>query len=715
MHCEAITNTCAKTLVRRTNPVRIGRKSLLLLSGTLLYLAGSSQSFVGYGFDNYSGVNSLLLNPGMLADSRYKVNVNIFSASAIVNNNAYEIDSKKLLGLHFSNLTSGNGYYNAPNTDYKSASLNADILGPSAMINLDSRNGLGLITRSRIIGNEYNLSNGLFQLLGSNPNTSFYNTDIINRSLQTKMAAFDEIGLSYGRVLVKKPNSEFKIGITAKYIAGMGYASVSSGQMLANLAPNNNINSLNADISTRYTPSLDDLGSGNFSSAFNKPSGNGWGLDLGFIYEWKPAGSSGGDGSTDQKGWLARDPVPYALRLGLSITDLGSVKYKNSPNGQDYAMNADGHNASELQMQGGETYGEYLTRLKTNGLIVEEGGPSSMQVSLPTAVHVNADWHVYKRIFVDGDVLINMVSNTNLLSPNYITSFTLTPRLEKKWFSIYSPVSYNAQGQLTWGAGFRMGPVFAGSGMVISSLLKNRMQSADVHVGMTIPIFQHDRSKDRRTDTLYKQILITHDRDGDGVVDEKDACPDSAGPVALLGCPDRDGDGVPNYKDKCPDVKGSPNFQGCPAPDTDGDGVNDDDDKCPLVKGLASNHGCPPIRPEVIQSVNNAAQRVFFVRAKAIIEKDSYSELDRVVTIILADTTLHLHIEGHTDNEGTDQRNLSLSTRRAKAVLHYLEAHGIPAARMDYKGYGSTRPLTSNDTPEGMARNRRVEMILTNW
>ena len=372
----------------------------------------------------------------------------------------------------------------------------------------------------------------------------------------------------------------------------------------------------------------------------------------------------------------------------------------------------------EFQKQDGETYDQYINRLKTSGLIVPKGTASQLKVTLPTAVHVNLDWHVYRRIFLDGDLLLNMVSNTNLISPNYVTTFTMTPRMEKKWMSIYSPLSYNANGLFSWGAGVRFGPVFAGSGTVLSSLLHNRIAAADFHVGLTIPIFRSkdkDKDKDRKTDTLYKKILITHDRDGDGVVDEKDACPDSAGPIALIGCPDRDGDGVPNYKDKCPDVKGSPNFQGCPAPDSDGDSVNDDEDKCPLVKGLVSNHGCPAIRPEVIQNVNRAADRIFFVRAKAVIEKNCYSELDRVVAILQADSTLHLHIEGHTDSEGTDARNNALSLRRAKAVKRYLEAKGIPASRMDTEAYGSKRPLASNDTREGMAQNRRVEMDLTNY
>jgi outer membrane protein OmpA-like peptidoglycan-associated protein len=259
--------------------------------------------------------------------------------------------------------------------------------------------------------------------------------------------------------------------------------------------------------------------------------------------------------------------------------------------------------------------------------------------------------------------------------------------------------------------------LFAGSGTVLSSLLRSRIQTADVHVGLNIPIFQHSNSdkKDRKSDTLYKKILITHDRDSDGVVDDRDACPDSAGPIALIGCPDSDGDGVPNNKDKCPGVKGSPNFQGCPAPDSDGDSVNDDDDKCPLVKGTVANHGCPPIKPEVLLRMKRAADRIFFVRAKAVIEKNCYTELERVLEILQSDSTLHLHIEGHTDSEGTDARNQALSQRRAKAVRHWLVSKGIPGSRMDTEALGSKRPLAPNDTPEGMAQNRRVEMELTNW
>jgi len=688
-------------LYKNQCPSRMKQKSVVFLLGILLCMTASSQSFIGYGYDNYSGVNGVLLNPGTIADSKYKVNVNIFAVSAYAGNNAYEMDRSRLLGFHFSGLSEGNGYDKVPNTDYKYLYFNTDILGPSAMVSLTSKDAFGIITRMRTIGNEYNLGNPLFQLLGQ-ANPAFYNTDIINRSLQAKVNAFAEAGVSYGRVLMKDDHSELKIGITGKYIAGIAYGSFSTGPLTINIDPTNTIVDLTGNVTAQYSSNLDNLGSGgSIQSALNGHSGRGWGADLGFVYELKKAG----------------DPNQEKLRLGFSVTDIGQMSYTNSPNGATYSMNVDGHNTSELQKQGGESLNAYFMRLKTQGLITTVSPPNTATVKLPTAIHLNVDYNIFERLYINGDILFNMLAASNPVSPNYITTFTVTPRLEKKWISIYSPVTYNVQGQLNWGAGVRIGPVFVGSGSVLSSLLKNKIESADAHVGLTIPIFQHRKSKEdkkqNKTDTVYKSGVS--DRDGDGVVDAKDECPDSAGPVALLGCPDRDGDGVPDIHDKCPDVPGSKNFQGCPAPDTDGDSVNDDEDKCPLVKGVKSNYGCPPIKPELVKRMKNVSDRVFFVRAKAKIEEVSLSELDRVVSILQSDTVLRLRIEGYTDSEGPDARELKLSEKRAREVYNYLVKQGVAPGRMDYIGYGKARPLAPNSTMEGMAKNRRVEMVLMNY
>lgn len=81
------------------------------------------------------------------------------------------------------------------------------------------------------------------------------------------------------------------------------------------------------------------------------------------------------------------------------------------------------------------------------------------------------------------------------------------------------------------------------------------------------------------------------DRDGDGISDGRDACPNVPGPVRTKGCPDTDGDGLTDDKDECPEVAGTAAMNGCP--DTDGDGVADGKDDCPTVAGLAAMNGCP--------------------------------------------------------------------------------------------------------------------------
>lgn len=85
------------------------------------------------------------------------------------------------------------------------------------------------------------------------------------------------------------------------------------------------------------------------------------------------------------------------------------------------------------------------------------------------------------------------------------------------------------------------------------------------------------------------------DRDGDGVEDDQDACPDEQGLAERSGCPirDRDGDGVEDEQDACPDEKGLVERRGCPFRDADGDGIEDDQDACPLKKGLVELAGCP--------------------------------------------------------------------------------------------------------------------------
>jgi OOP family OmpA-OmpF porin len=208
------------------------------------------------------------------------------------------------------------------------------------------------------------------------------------------------------------------------------------------------------------------------------------------------------------------------------------------------------------------------------------------------------------------------------------------------------------------------------------------------------------------------------DRDGDGVPDDDDHCPDVPGPASNAGCPegeipDRDHDGVPDREDRCPDVPGSKELDGCP--DRDGDDVPDNDDKCPDEPGPAANDGCPVIGQQVVFEKHKLRLKgsVTFEFGSATLKKESNGLLDEVVTVLKQHGEVkRVRVEGHTDNVGGAEFNLDLSRRRAASVLQYLVGHGIEASRLVAEGYGLTRPVVPNLTAAGRAKNRRVEFTI---
>jgi len=103
---------------------------------------------------------------------------------------------------------------------------------------------------------------------------------------------------------------------------------------------------------------------------------------------------------------------------------------------------------------------------------------------------------------------------------------------------------------------------------------------------------------------------------------------------------------------------------------------------------------------------------VYFDTAKADVKPESDAALSEIAQLLKRDPKLKLYVVGHTDNQGTFESNLDLSTRRANAVVQVLTSkHGVAAARLRPHGDGATAPVASNDSEEGRAKNRRVELV----
>ncbi|MDI6832809.1 MAG: OmpA family protein [Bacteroidales bacterium] len=105
---------------------------------------------------------------------------------------------------------------------------------------------------------------------------------------------------------------------------------------------------------------------------------------------------------------------------------------------------------------------------------------------------------------------------------------------------------------------------------------------------------------------------------------------------------------------------------------------------------------------------------IYFAFNSADILASSQKVLDEFIVFLNDHPTLQIGIEGHTDNVGSDEFNLILSENRAKAVYNYLVNNGIDANRLQYKGFGETTPIATNETEEGRAMNRRTEFVILN-
>ena len=105
-------------------------------------------------------------------------------------------------------------------------------------------------------------------------------------------------------------------------------------------------------------------------------------------------------------------------------------------------------------------------------------------------------------------------------------------------------------------------------------------------------------------------------------------------------------------------------------------------------------------------------ENVYFDFDKSTPLAQSYEELQRLSQILNRYPNMTIEIGGHTDGRGTTEYNQNLSENRAKAVVEYLITNGIGKSRLQYKGYGKSKPIDTNSTDEGRARNRRVEFVI---
>lgn len=122
------------------------------------------------------------------------------------------------------------------------------------------------------------------------------------------------------------------------------------------------------------------------------------------------------------------------------------------------------------------------------------------------------------------------------------------------------------------------------------------------------------------------------------------------------------------------------------------------------------NFNLAPIKVNTVEeNVTIVLNNIFFDTEKAVLKPESFPELNRIVTVMKEKSGMQIEIAGHADATGSEPFNLTLSEKRAKAVVQYLNGEGIAGDRIAVKFYGEKQPIAPNTTPDGRRRNRRVE------
>ncbi|MES2516315.1 MAG: DUF5723 family protein [Bacteroidota bacterium] len=589
------------------------KKILLFIILSFGYFA-QSQDFVGFNQSNYAGVTGVYQQPASIVDSRMKfdmtlvgINLGVYNNYIGVDRSAFarvKVDGKTTLPAFDDTLFADKYLSERMNGRNKSVYVANRIAGPSFMIPLNRKNAIAFTSSVRNYVNIDGVSPDLAKLAYEEfKYPSLWIAKLENKNLSVQEMTWAEYGLTYAHVFKDDNEHYFKGGVTVKLLQGIQSAYMFVNDLQYSFQTDTTLSIFQSEVKYGHSDNLafKDLKVGESNTGTNvfdySQSYPGVGFDFGVVYEWRPSYMKYKYDMDGVKDLWRNDKNKYKLKVGLSITDLGSIKFKKGSTSGDFQANVGYWNLKPINPK---SVGEFDDTLK--GRFPQTNSKSTYRMNLPTAISAQIDYQVWKDFYVNLTPFIALQFKNNDTKVHDISSITLTPRYDWKWAGIFVPIQYNFLDGFRAGAAVRLGPIVVGSSNLGPLVGQKTLYGADIYAMLKIPI-PYGKPKDRDKDGVSNkkdqckdvpgvwEFMGCPDKDGDHIQDKDDKCPDVAGVKELQGCPDRDGDGVTDLEDNCPDDKGLVEFKGCP--DKDGDKITDKDDECPDDAGLAEFLGCP--------------------------------------------------------------------------------------------------------------------------
>ena len=441
--------------------------ALLVLLATQL----PAQSFPGLNQDSYGGLYGVLLNPASLGGTR--MNAELHLASAAV---GLQSDYLTFAATNLPDALADDAYGRVV-TDRRPAAAqtlygSADVLGPSLLLRLGQRSGAAVFTRARTIqttqgANGY-LLEGLYGNFDALPTFTLAAADF-----STTLHSWGELGLAFGTTLLRTPAHSLRAGATVKFLQGLG-AVYTSGSIRGG-AYHRETGELTVDGEVDFGRTdgyyLDEL----------DPAARtgGAGFDVGLSYEWHPTRSH-----------HPRYPFRYKLRAAVSVVDLGSIAYaaETTP----YLLSG---SVAALDIEGS---GDVESVLADN---YDGGTPrrENTAIQLPTTLHALLDYRLFGKLYLSALYSRGLHEQRRVHSSRVPNALTLTARYEGRGLGLYLPVTLRSGVSPTYGLGLRAGILAVGSGSIISHLVGEGGEAADIFLGLRLPLGRK-RAENRELD-----------------------------------------------------------------------------------------------------------------------------------------------------------------------------------------------------------------------
>ncbi len=466
------------------------RKTLLACTGLLsLAFPTQAQKYFGVATGDYLPTKSVYLNPALIAHSKLKWSVDVFSVNADVNQNYGTINTNGIVKT----ISEGNINLNAIDKmiTKKGNKSQLDLMGGldvnvlNAYVSLKNKHHLGFNYRVRTIANLHDYDPSLISgLLGASA------LDVNN--MRINMNSWSELGISYASQLWQNEKYTFAVGGTVKYLGGLNYmgANIKSVKGTVTADPNsNNKGNINADaINLNASVSSGtgaDFGSNilNRAKAIFDGTASGIGADLGITFEIKkvPAVAKG------KKNNIVEPTTGYKWRFSAAVMDLGMMNYKNTTN---LAANGSGVLSVDSVTDNYNEISDLRNYLDRSGVSTEyENKTGKQRIATPASIVLGADYNVDDKFFVNANFIYGFVPGNNSYSPMTATQLTVTPRFENNLVTFGLPLTYNFFTEsFKAGLGIRVSGLYLGTDDALALLGSKNSKGFNVYCGAQIPI-----------------------------------------------------------------------------------------------------------------------------------------------------------------------------------------------------------------------------------